>query len=97
MNNHLIGRPIQILMVEDSPTDVLLMREALDGAKAPKILHVVDDGVEAMEFLRREGKHSAAPRPDLILLDLNMPAKTAMRCWSKLKAMRVLNPSPSSF
>ena len=66
---------IQVLLVEDSATDVLLTREALAQASVPSIVHVVDDGVEAMAFLRREGAHAAATRPDLILLDLNMPRK----------------------
>jgi chemotaxis family two-component system response regulator Rcp1 len=85
MNNHIISRPINILMIEDSSTDVLLMREALEGASVPKFLHVVDDGVQAMELLRREGKHSEAPRPDLILLDLNMPRKNGHEVLSEIK------------
>ena len=66
-------RQIEILLVEDDPGDVLMTREAFSDYKLRNRLHVVDDGVEAMEFLRREGKHANAPRPDLVLLDLNLP------------------------
>src|ERR1700733_1104218 len=73
--NIMVDGTFQVLLVEDSPTDVLLTREALENATMLNTLHVADNGVEAMEFLRRKGKYSAAPRPDLILLDLNMPCK----------------------
>ena len=69
--------PICILMVEDNEGDVLLTTEALKEAKVVTDLHVVRDGVEAVEFLYRKGPYSAAPRPDLILLDLNLPRATA--------------------
>jgi two-component system, chemotaxis family, response regulator Rcp1 len=65
--------PTQVLLVEDSPGDVRLMQEAFLGTNNYVQLHVATDGVEAMEFLRREGAHVDAPRPDLILLDLNLP------------------------
>jgi CheY-like chemotaxis protein len=65
--------PANILLVEDGSGDVRLMREALKEANAHIVLSVVPDGVEAMEFLNREGQHAHAPRPDLILLDLNLP------------------------
>lgn len=64
---------LQVLLVEDSPGDVRLTQEAFRDAKMPIILHVVPDGVEAMAFLRHEGEYSVAPRPDFILLDLNLP------------------------
>ena len=67
------GRPIEVLLVEDSPGDVRLTREALRAANGSIRLHVTTDGVEAMAFLRREGDNLLAPRPDLILLDLNLP------------------------
>ena len=67
------AEPIEILLVEDSPGDVRLTREALRDAKAKLVLHVVGDGIEAMEFLSRAGKFGDAPRPNLILLDLNLP------------------------
>jgi chemotaxis family two-component system response regulator Rcp1 len=67
------GRPLEVLLVEDSPGDVRLTREAFRDARAAINLHVAFDGVEAMAFLRREGEHAQAPRPDFILLDLNLP------------------------
>jgi chemotaxis family two-component system response regulator Rcp1 len=67
------GTLIDVLLVEDSPGDVRLTREVLRDANQMIHLHVADDGVEAMAFLRREGRHAHAPHPDLILLDLNLP------------------------
>ena len=67
------GVAIEVLLVEDSPGDVRLTREALREANRSIHLHVAADGVEAMAFLRRKGPHAGAPRPDLILLDLNLP------------------------
>jgi CheY-like chemotaxis protein len=65
--------PIEVLLVEDSPGDVRLTKEAFQDVKTMIRLHVVTDGVEAMAFLRHEGSHANAPRPDLVLLDLNLP------------------------
>ena len=67
------GRPIEVLLVEDSPGDVRLTQEAFRDATVRTRLHVVTDGVEAMAFVKRQGEHANAPRPDLILLDLNLP------------------------
>jgi chemotaxis family two-component system response regulator Rcp1 len=67
------GMPIEVLLVEDSPGDVRLTKEAFRDANPTIHLHVAADGVEAMAYLRREGVHVHAPRPDLILLDLNLP------------------------
>ena len=78
-------RPIEILLVEDSPGDVRLTIEALRDAKVRNNLHVVGDGAEALAFLRREGAHAAAPRPDLILLDLNLPKKDGREVLSEIK------------
>ncbi len=78
--------PIEILLVEDSPTDVLMAREALDHAKVLNHLQVVEDGVEAMALLRRQGKYADAPRPDLILLDLNLPRKDGREVLAEVKA-----------
>jgi len=65
--------PVEILLAEDNPGDVKLTRKALNDGKLVNNLHVVNDGIEAMEYLRNEGEYEDAPRPDLILLDLNMP------------------------
>ena len=68
-------RAIEILLVEDNPGDVLLTKEAMKDAKVSNSLHVVGNGLEALEFLRREGRFQEAPTPDLVLLDLNLPRK----------------------
>ena len=77
--------PIEILLVEDNPGDARLTREALRDAKVRNNLHVVLDGVEALAFLRRQGKHAAVPRPDLILLDLNLPKKDGREVLEEIK------------
>ena len=79
-------RPITVLMVEDSPSDALMTREALSHAKVINALHTVEDGVEAMAFLRQAGKFVDAPRPDLILLDLNLPKKDGREVLAEIKA-----------
>lgn len=69
------SRPVDVLLVADSPGDVRLVREALKDARLRVNLHVARDGIEAMAFLRREGKYAAAPRPTMVLLDLILPIK----------------------
>ncbi len=81
-----IGKPIEILLVEDSPGDVRLTREALKSNKMHNNLNVVEDGVEAMTFLRREGEYANVSRPDLILLDLNLPKKDGREVLTEIKA-----------
>jgi CheY-like chemotaxis protein len=81
-----MGMPVEILLVEDNPGDLRLTREALKGAKVRNNLHVVMDGVAAMAFLRREGKYAEAVRPDLILLDLNLPKKDGREVLAEIKA-----------
>ncbi len=80
------GRPIEILLVEDSPSDTDLTIEALNEAKVRNHLSVVEDGVEALAFLRRQGKYADAPRPDLIMLDLNLPRKDGREVLAEIKA-----------
>jgi two-component system, chemotaxis family, response regulator Rcp1 len=77
--------PIEILLVEDSPGDVRLTREAFKDANVHTNLHAVSDGAEAMALLGREGKHADAPRPDLILLDLNLPKKDGREVLAEIK------------
>lgn len=85
MNAQASGKPIEILLVEDNPGDVRLTREALKDGKVLNRLNVVSDGVEAMEYLRRQGQYAAAPRPDVILLDLNLPRKDGREVLAELK------------
>jgi CheY-like chemotaxis protein len=80
-----MGRAAEVLLVEDSPGDVRLTREALKEGKVRNNLSVVNDGVEAMEFLRRQGKYADAPRPDIVLLDLNMPRKDGREVLAEMK------------
>ncbi len=78
-------RPVEILLVEDNPGDVRLTREAFADTRINNHLSVVGDGEEAMAFLRREGDYSAAPRPDIILLDLNLPRKSGREVLEEVK------------
>jgi CheY-like chemotaxis protein len=87
-------RPIRILLVEDSPSDLLMTREALERSKVLLEIHSVEDGVKTMEFLRRSGKYKDAPRPDLILLDLNLPKKDGREVLSEIKADPALRVIP---
>jgi CheY-like chemotaxis protein len=77
---------IDVLLVEDDPGDVLMTREALDQHRVANNLHVVSDGVEATQFLRREGDYAAAPRPGLVLLDLNLPRKDGREVLADIKS-----------
>jgi CheY-like chemotaxis protein len=86
--------PIEVLLVEDSPGDVRLTREALKDAKVHINLHVASDGAEAMAFLGREGKHANVPRPDLILLDLNLPKKDGREVLAEIKESPALKSIP---
>ncbi|MER5456654.1 MULTISPECIES: response regulator [unclassified Micromonospora] len=77
--------PVHILVVDDDPGDVLMIEEALATSTVDKVIDVVSDGQEAMEFLRREGRHTGAHRPDVILLDLNMPRMDGRQVLGEVK------------
>lgn len=86
MSDGVPGRPVELLLVEDNPGDVELTREALEEARVRNRLAVVEDGVEALAYLRREGRYAGAPRPDLVLLDLNLPRKDGREVLAEIKA-----------
>jgi len=88
------SRPIEVLLVEDNPGDVRLTREALKDGKVSNNLSVAQDGVEALRFLRREGEYAAAPRPDVVLLDLNLPRKDGREVLQEMKQDRSLRTIP---
>ncbi|MBS3788588.1 response regulator [Candidatus Bipolaricaulota bacterium] len=81
-----IGKPIEILLVEDSPGDARLAREALKDAKVRNNIYHVENGVQAMDFLYQEGKYGDRPRPDLVLLDLNLPKKDGRQVLTEIKS-----------
>ena len=86
--------PIEVLLVEDDPGDVLMTREAFEDNKVANELHVVSDGAEALAFLRKEGEHADAPTPDLVLLDLNLPRMDGREVLQALKADEALRSIP---
>jgi two-component system, chemotaxis family, response regulator Rcp1 len=79
-------RPVQILIVEDNPADARLVREVMRDSKVLNEIHWVPDGVEALAFLRAQGKYADAPRPNLIFLDLNMPRKDGREVLREVKS-----------
>jgi two-component system, chemotaxis family, response regulator Rcp1 len=88
------SRPVQILIVEDNPADARLVREVMRDSKVLNEIHWVPDGVEALAFLRRQGKYANAPRPNLIFLDLNMPRKDGREVLHDVKADDALKRIP---
>lgn len=88
------GRALSILLVEDNPADVRLVREALRDCRDPVHLAVAGDGVEAMAYLRREAPHAEVKRPDLVLLDLNLPRKDGREVLAEMKADPALGAIP---
>jgi two-component system, chemotaxis family, response regulator Rcp1 len=89
------GIPIEVLLVEDSPGDVRLTKEVFREANRDIHLHVASDGLEAMAFLRRQGAHADAPRPDLILLDLNLPKMDGREVLAQVKNDESLKTIPT--
>ncbi|KOP23312.1 response regulator [Hapalosiphon sp. MRB220] len=86
--------PIEILLIEDNPGDVELTKIALEDSKISVNLNIVEDGVEAIAFLRREGKYTQVPHPDIVLLDLNLPKKDGREVLAEIKADEKLKRIP---
>ena len=89
-----MSKPIDVLLVEDNPADVDLTRESLDSSRLFVNLHVAVDGVEALDFLYRRGSFEMVPRPDLILLDLNLPRRDGRQVLAEIKADSTLRRIP---
>lgn len=83
-------QPVEILLVEDNPGDILLTRKAFESSKILNTLHVVTDGTAALEFLRGQGEHAGAPRPDLVLLDINLPGLDGHEVLATIKTDEAL-------
>lgn len=94
MNTTITGNPVDILLVEDNPGDARLAKEALKESKVNNLLSIVEDGVEAMEYLYQRGKYTNVTRPDLIILDLNLPKKDGRQVLHEIKSDERLRRIP---
>jgi CheY-like chemotaxis protein len=94
MGSPILPKHIEILLVEDSPADVVITQDALAEARLLNTIYVVEDGVEALAFLRKQMPYATAPRPDLILLDLNLPRKSGREVLAEIKADPALKTIP---
>jgi len=94
MITQILGRPVEILLVEDNPGDIRLTMEALKEGKMCNKVSIARDGIEALQFLRREEPYVDAPRPDLILLDLNLPKKDGREVLAEIKEDQLLRRIP---
>ncbi|MDJ0635123.1 MAG: response regulator [Xenococcaceae cyanobacterium MO_188.B29] len=92
--NSVTLRPIEILLVEDSPSDAKLIKKVFDRATIPHHLEQVEDGIEALDFLYQQGEYGSAPRPDMILLDLHLPKKDGLCVLAEIKADSQLSKIP---
>ena len=92
--NSVTLRPIEILLVEDSPSDAKLIKKVFDRATIPHHLEQVEDGIEALDFLYQQGEYRSAPRPDMILLDLHLPKKDGLCVLAEIKADSQLSKIP---
>jgi len=94
VKSQVTGRPVDVLLVDDSPGDMRLIVEALKDGGTQNRLHVAKDGMDAVAFLRRRGKHVDAPRPHLVLLDLNMPRMSGLQVLAEIKGDSELKHIP---
>ena len=92
--NAVVNHSVVLLVVEDNPADVVFFREAMEATRTPSTLHVVGDGGEAMRFLRREAPYADAPRPDVIVLDLNLPIKKGQEVMKEMAGDPALKGIP---
>jgi len=94
MENENVKKPIEILLIEDNPADARLVVEVLKDSKIKNRIHVIEDGVNAMDYLNQKGEYNKAPRPDIILLDLNLPKKDGRDVLKEIKGNSKLKCIP---